>query len=131
MRRLDVRDERVHAEAFGPGSLNRSPDESAGAEPLLPAAKVPVPIMFVASGTVTSWTPEAGSLLDLAETRGLSHEFSCRKGHCGTCRTRILKGAVTYAKSPSYKVRDGEALICIAVPAATDAGQVEAVHLDL
>ena len=75
--------------------------------------------------------PEAGSLLDLAETRGLSHEFSCRKGHCGTCRTRILKGAVTYAKSPSYNVRDGEALICIAVPAATDAGRVEAVHLDL
>ena len=131
LRRLDVRDERVHAEAFGPGSLNRSPDESAGAEPLLPAAKVPVPIMFVASGTVASWTPEAGSLLDLAERSGLSREFSCRKGNCGTCRTRILKGVATYTQSPSYKVRDGEALICIAVPAATDAGQVEAVHLDL
>ena len=75
--------------------------------------------------------PEAGSLLDLAEAHSLSHEFSCRKGHCGTCRTRILKGAVIYAKSPSYKVRDGEALICIAVPVATDAGRVEAVHLDL
>ncbi len=131
LRRLDVRDERVHAEAFGPGSLNRSLDKSLVAEPPLPAATVPVPIVFAASDKVACWMPEAGSLLDLAETRGLSHEFSCRKGHCGTCRTRILKGAVTYAKSPSYKVRDGEALICIAVPAATDAGQVEAVHLDL
>jgi hypothetical protein len=131
LRHHDVRDERVHAEAFGPGSLNRSLDESAAAEPLLPAATVPVPIVFVASDKVACWMPEAGSLLDLAETRGLSHEFSCRKGHCGTCRTRILKGAVTYAKSPSYNVRDGEALICIAVPAATDAGRVEAVHLDL
>jgi uncharacterized protein len=128
LRGLDVSDERVHAEAFGPGSLNRSAN---AAEPLLPAAKIPVPIVFVASGKEACWTPEAGSLLDLAETRGLSHEFSCRKGNCGTCRTRILKGGVTYARPPSYKARDGEALICIAVPAARDACEVEAVHLDL
>ena len=131
LRRRNVRDERVHAESFGPGSLNRSSDESAAAEPLLPAAQVPVRIVFVASGKEARWTPDAGSLLDLAETRGLSPEFSCRKGDCGTCRTRILEGAVTYAKSPSYKMRDDEALICIAVPAKTDAGQDEAVHLDL
>jgi ferredoxin-NADP reductase/predicted pyridoxine 5'-phosphate oxidase superfamily flavin-nucleotide-binding protein len=131
LRRLNVRDERVHAEAFGAGSLNRSPDKSAVAGSLPPAAKVPVPITFAVSGKVARWTPEAGSLLDLAEACGLSREFSCRKGNCGTCGTRILKGTVTYAKSPSYKVRDGEALICIAVPAATDAGQVEAVHLDI
>ena len=90
-----------------------------------------VPALVAASGREASWTQGAGSLLDLAETCGLSHEFSCRKGICGTCRTRILKGAVTYAKSPSYKMRDDEALICIAVPAKTDAGQDEAVHLDL
>jgi uncharacterized protein len=131
LRRLDVRDERMHAEAFGPGSLNRASEKSSAAEPLLPAATVAVPIVFVASGKLARWTPEAGSLLDLAETRGLAPEFSCRKGDCGTCRIRILKGAVTYTKSPSYKVRDGEALICIAVPAAADAGQVEPVHIDL
>ena len=44
LRRLDVRDERVHAEAFGPGSLNRSLDKGLAAEPLLPAATAPVPI---------------------------------------------------------------------------------------
>jgi ferredoxin len=92
LRRLDVRDERMHAEAFGPGSLNRASEKSSAAEPLLPAATVAVPIVFVASGKLARWTPEAGSLLDLAETRGLSPEFSCRKGDCGTCRIRILKG---------------------------------------
>ena len=92
LRRLDVRDERVHAEAFGPGSLSRSLDRRSAAEPLPPAATVPVPIVFVASDKVVCWTPEAGPLLDLAETRGLSHEFSCRKGDRGTCRIRILKG---------------------------------------
>ena len=131
LRRLNVRDGRVHTESFGPGSLKRWSDESAVAEPLPPAAKVPVPIVFVASGKAATWTPEAGSLLDLAETCGLSHEFSCREGNCGTCKVRILKGAVTYAQSPSYKARKGEALICIAVPAATDAGRAEAVHVDL
>jgi uncharacterized protein len=131
LRRLDIRDERVRAEAFGPGSLNRASGKSSAAEPLLPAATVAAPIVFVASGKRARWTPEAGSPLDLAETHGLSHEFNCRKGACGACRIRILKGAVTYAKSPAYKVRDGEGLICVAVPAATNAGQVEAVHLDL
>ena len=131
LRHLNVRDERVHAEAFGPGSLIRASDKSAAAEFLRPAAKLPVPVVFVASGKEARWTPEAGSLLDLAETRGLSPVFSCREGNCGTCRARILKGAVTYAKSPSYKMRDDEALICIAVPAETEAGQNGSVHLDL
>ena len=30
-----------------------------------------------------AWSPERGSLLDLAETHGLSPEFSCRGGSCG------------------------------------------------
>ena len=84
LRGRDVRDERVHAEAFGPGSLNRSPDESAAVAPLLPAAKVPASIMFVASGTVASWTPEEGiAARSRRERSGLSREFSCREGNCG------------------------------------------------
>jgi uncharacterized protein len=59
LRRLDVRDERVHAEAFGPGSLNRSSDKSLAAEPLLPAATVPEPVVIVASDKVACWMPEA------------------------------------------------------------------------
>jgi hypothetical protein len=57
LRRRDVRDERVHAEAFGPGSLNRASDKSSAAEPLLPAATVAAPIMFAASGKLARWTP--------------------------------------------------------------------------
>jgi uncharacterized protein len=131
LRGLNVRDERIHAEAFGPGSLLRSADKGVDVEPLRPAAKDPVRIVFATSGKEARWTPKAGALLDLAETRGLSPEFSCREGNCGSCRTRILQGAVTYAKAPSYKARDGEALICCAVPAATEAGEDAAVHLAL
>ena len=131
LRGLNVRDERIHAEAFGPGSLSRSPDRGVDVEPLRPAAKEPVRIVFAASGKEARWTPDAGALLDLAEARGLAPEFTCREGRCGTCRTRILKGAVTYTTAPSYKVRDDEALICCAVPAAAEAGEDAAVHLEL
>jgi ferredoxin-NADP reductase/predicted pyridoxine 5'-phosphate oxidase superfamily flavin-nucleotide-binding protein len=131
LRGLNIRDDRVHAEAFGPGSLLRTPDRGVDVAPMRPAAETPVRIVFATSGKEARWTPEVGSLLDLAETRGLSPEFSCREGTCGTCRTRILKGAVTYAKAPNYQARDDEALICCAVPAAAAAGEDDAVHLDL
>jgi uncharacterized protein len=131
LRGLSIRDARIHAEAFGPGSLNRTPDEGAAREALRSAAKHPVRIAFAASGKEARWTPDSGSLLDLAEARGLSPEFSCREGNCGTCRTRILRGAVTYTKTPSYKTRVDEALICCAVPAAMPDGEDDAVHLDL
>lgn len=131
LRGLNIRDERVHAEAFGPGSLNRIPDHGVDAAPLRPAATTPVRVAFAASAKEARWTPEAGSLLELAEARGLSPEFSCREGTCGSCRTRILKGAVSYAKPPAYRTRDDEALICCAVPAAAAAGADDAIHLDL
>ena len=62
------------------------------------------------------WTPESGTLLELAEARGLTPEYSCREGHCGTCRTRLLKGAVTYIKEPGASVGADDVLICCAVP---------------
>jgi hypothetical protein len=74
------------------------------------------------------WTPDSGSLLELAEARGLSPEFSCREGHCGTCRTRLLAGEVTYLKPPQASVDEGEVLLCCARPAkpsGTDAQRLE------
>ncbi|MFT0635630.1 2Fe-2S iron-sulfur cluster-binding protein, partial [Pseudomonas sihuiensis] len=63
-----------------------------------------------------------GSLLELAESRGLSPEFSCRSGNCGTCKTPVLSGAVTYLHQPPEQPADGHALLCCAVPAATATG---------
>ncbi|WP_246194477.1 2Fe-2S iron-sulfur cluster-binding protein [Azospirillum lipoferum] len=63
------------------------------------------------------WTPASGTLLELAEARGLEPEYSCREGTCGTCRTKLLKGSVTYVREPGASVADDEVLICSAVPA--------------
>lgn len=130
LRGLNVSDQRIHAEAFGPASLKRQADVS-NATPLAPAASGSVPVAFATSGKEARWTPEAGTLLELAEARGLTPEFSCRGGSCGTCKTRIVAGRVTYPEPPAFRVEGAEALICCAVPAASEDGRTGRLVLDL
>lgn len=130
LRGLNIADVRVHAEAFGPASLARTKDH-ADAGPTTVPATAPVPVAFAASGKEARWTPDVGNLLELAEARGLTPEFSCRGGSCGTCRTRIIEGAVAYPVEPSAKLTEGEALICCAVPADKASGGGDRLILDL
>lgn len=126
---LGVPDERIHAEAFGPAALVRRAPETPATH--VPPAAGPVPVAFTSSGKEARWTPDAGFLLDLAEARGLSPPFGCRNGSCGTCRTRVLTGKVTYAHPPQAEVAEDEALICCALPAAPEAGGGDRLVLDL
>lgn len=118
LRDLNISDSRLHAETFGPSSLKRRPDQAGPTQDWPPAASTPVPVLFEHSAKEARWLPGSGSLLELAESRGLSPEFSCRGGTCGTCRTRIVSGQVTYPRPPASLPAEGEALICCAVPAA-------------
>jgi ferredoxin-NADP reductase len=122
LRGLNIADARIHAEAFGPSSLQRTTAGAALAGPA--AATVAVAVSFAKSAKEARWTPASGSLLDLAEATGLAPEFSCRGGSCGTCRTPVLAGAVAYQKPPSFQTAANEALICCAVPAAADGGRL-------
>lgn len=127
LRALNVADARIHAEAFGLSSLTRRPD--GGSAPVMaPAASAPVHIVFAKSAKEARWQPGDGNLLELAEARGLLPEYGCRNGSCGTCRTPVLEGSVTYPSQPSFPVADGEALICCAVPAESEEGKL---HLSL
>lgn len=136
LRDLNIADARIHAEAFGPASLLRKPDQIASAaigaaQSTRKPATTSLPIIFMKSGKEARWSPGGGSLLELAETRGLQPEFSCRNGNCGTCRTKILAGAVAYVTAPTAAVAPDEALICCAVPAAPEDGGGERLQLDL
>ncbi|MBV8657579.1 MAG: 2Fe-2S iron-sulfur cluster binding domain-containing protein, partial [Burkholderiales bacterium] len=131
LRSLNVADERIHAESFGPASLRRSGQAETKVEHSTRPASKPVPVMFMQSGKEARWVPGDGSLLQLAEARGLAPEYSCREGTCGTCRTRILQGAVAYASPPGFRVPADEALICCAVPAEPQSGAHAALQLDL
>lgn len=115
-----IEDDRIHAEAFGPAGLMRT--VTATAHVTRPAVSTEtIPVRFTASGREARWTPAAGSLLELAEAQGLEPAFSCREGHCGSCRTRLLKGAVAYIKEPAAAVGADQALLCCARPAAGSA----------
>jgi ferredoxin-NADP reductase len=130
LRGYNVADNRIHTEAFGPSSLVRTTDVTAAAPvpPSKPPSTKPVPVIFTESLKEARWAPESGSLLDLAEERGLSPPFSCRMGTCGSCRTKLVAGDVTYLKQPTAVVAKDEVLICCAVPASQSGdgeGQVQ------
>lgn len=116
LRALTIADHRIHAEAFGPSSLTRTSDTVKPATPQPPSATHPVPVLFAGSGKEARWAPGSGTLLELAEARGLSPEFSCRSGTCGSCKTKLLAGAVSYVKDPTAPRGPDEVLICCAVP---------------
>ncbi|HSX70918.1 MAG TPA: pyridoxamine 5'-phosphate oxidase family protein [Pseudomonas sp.] len=120
LRGLNIPDQRIHAEAFGPSALRRSQSEQPPSLEQPPAATVPVPVYFSASATEARWKPDSGSLLELAESRGLNPEFSCRGGSCGTCAARLVSGAVHYPNPPAQLPDGDKVLICCAVPAQTD-----------
>lgn len=130
LRGLHIADARIHAEAFGPAGIQRTADAGAPAVDLGTPAQQPVPVAFLKSAKEARWTPGGGSLLELAEARGLAPEFSCRGGSCGSCRTRLLAGAVAYTKAPTAEIGPDEVLICCAVPAAGPDGR-NSVQLDL
>jgi len=121
LRGYGIADGRIHAEAFGPASLVRTADPGNAAVPRRAPATRPVQVAFMDSLKEAHWTPGAGTLLELAEARGLEPEFSCREGNCGTCRTKVLQGAVAYVREPTATVAADEALICCAVPAEPEA----------
>jgi uncharacterized protein len=134
LRDLNIADERIHAEAFGPASMQRrraAQPAAANAAPLRAPADQPTPVIFAQSAKEARWTPGGGSLLELAEARGLAPEFSCRAGSCGSCRTRIVEGAVSYANPPEFEPASNEALICCSVPAKQEDGTVKPLVLDL
>ncbi|MBB2497054.1 pyridoxamine 5'-phosphate oxidase family protein [Aquipseudomonas ullengensis] len=130
LRGVNIADQRIHAEAFGPSALRRSESAQPPTLQQPPAAEGPVPVYFSASGSEARWKPGAGSLLELAESRGLSPEFSCRGGSCGTCATRLLSGAVHYSNPPAQLPDGDKVLICCAIPAQTE-GTAQPLVLDL
>ncbi len=116
LRQLRIADDRLHAEQFGPSTLKRQPDTGTMIATRAVAQK-PVPVLFAHSGKEARWQPGSGSLLELAESRGLTPEFSCRGGSCGTCKTKRISGDVVHTTEPGVSLEDDEILICCAQPA--------------
>jgi ferredoxin-nitrite reductase len=93
------------------------PQEETAAAPT--QAATPAVAIFATSGKEISCTSE-DLLLDVAEKAGLALESSCRSGSCGTCKRRLIEGAVSYDGTPSAltaaEVAAGYILTCSARP---------------
>ena len=128
LRALNVADERIRFEAFGPASVKRTPTlAEPAAEEKADAGSAQV--TFARSQRTVQWLPRHGSLLELAEKHGIEAQSSCRSGMCGTCSTKVLSGQVGYDGEIEAEVADGCALICMAHPVAR--GERASLTLDL
>lgn len=83
---LKIPPERIKQESFG----NAAPlaIQTSAAE-----VRSGVEVEFVRSGK-TCKIRDGQTLLEAAEEHGVNIPFSCRQGQCGTCKTKLLSGAV-------------------------------------
>ena len=132
LKSLNVADERINYEFFGPGAtLHKESGIASLAEEL--GDQPPVAVEFTRSGIQTTWDPSKGTLLDLAESEGLQPAYSCRSGICQTCATKVSQGDVAYVEPPMVDPEDGTTLICSSYPRAgvTEDGESLPLILDL
>ncbi len=132
---IGVRDERIHYESFGPATVLKH-DAAPKRRPAKgQSVDGPVTVSFAESGLEATWSPDKGTLLELAEAAGLNPDFACRSGICGTCATRIKCGSVDYLEEPSAPHADDEVLICCSTPRSmtgeASCGENGGVILDL
>jgi ferredoxin-NADP reductase len=78
--------DRIKQESFGGKASPAVPDPSGD-------SSVPF-VEFLRSGFQFELIPDI-TLLEFAETVGVSIPYGCRQGQCGTCATRLLEGRVT------------------------------------
>jgi MOSC domain-containing protein YiiM/ferredoxin-NADP reductase len=100
---------RIRYESFGPSTLlpARSDGGTKTAERFA--------VSFTRSDVEAIWSPTSGTLLNFAESMGVSPTFGCRSGSCGLCRVAITKGSVSYVE-PIDEPDAGYVLPCCAVP---------------
>ncbi len=105
----------IHYEFFGEGTLGES--EGKNQQATEPVGAV---VEFSQADIKTSWGATNISLLELAESQGLTPPQNCRSGKCGTCATKLLAGSVYYPNKPVVQPAEGQVLICCCQPSSAD-----------
>ena len=107
LKEQDVSADRIKQESFGGVRSFAVPDPTAGTSVAF--------VEFLRSGFRFELIPDM-SLLEFAETLGVSIPYGCRQGQCGTCATRLLQGRVTMEVEDGLSAelkRDGFILPCV------------------
>ena len=111
---------RIHSELFGAlPAINPGIVDGAPRKPPHPPAGAPgtgPSITFARSGLTVNWSPDYGTILDLAEACDVPTRFACRSGVCHVCVTGVVAGTTTYVRAPLEPPEQGSVLICSAAP---------------
>lgn len=73
-------------------------------------------IHFTKSLVEADWDSKNTNILELAESVGISPQYSCRMGTCSTCETTLFKGSVEYDPEPFMENPASKIFICCAKP---------------
>lgn len=120
LRGLGVPKQRIAYEFFGPATVLEP--EAAPSRAITPppepvdASSPATTVEFRKSGGRAVWDGKSESLLAFAEEQGLSPEFSCRAGICGTCKSHLIEGEIAYFEEPLDDLETGEVLLCCSKP---------------
>jgi ring-1,2-phenylacetyl-CoA epoxidase subunit PaaE len=116
---LGVEESRIHSEHFSSDAqrVRLKPDLQ------VPQAQTQVTVVMDGRRRAFGMASDGTTVLEAAEQAGLELPYSCRAGVCSTCRTRVVRGAVTmmtnYALEP-WEVDAGYVLCCQALPATPE-----------
>jgi ferredoxin len=80
-----------------------------------PAGATSHTVTFRQSKRSVTWTPDSGSILDLAERHGIAIPTGCRVGQCESCAVPLAEGLVAYG-SPQEDIDADSCLTCQAIP---------------
>ena len=73
-------------------------------------------VVFRKSNKIVKWSAKDRlTLLQLAEKSGLTPDYGCRSGACGTCEVKLLKGEID-----GILEGDDGVLICSSTPASIE-----------
>ena len=122
---LGVEQGRIHSEHFASDAKQVRVKPEAQDVGLKPDLQRQTQVTVIMDGRRRSFEmPSDGTtVLEAAEQAGLELPYSCRAGVCSTCRTRVVRGAVTMMTNyalEQWEVDAGYVLCCQALPAATE-----------
>jgi len=122
---LGVEPARIHSEHFTSDAKRpaHATKEEVGLKPDPQKGQTQVTVLMDGRKRSFAMASDGTTVLEAAEGAGLDLPYSCRAGVCSTCRTRVVRGAVTmmtnYALEP-WEVEAGYVLCCQALPASTE-----------
>ena len=122
---LGVEQGKIHSEHFASDAKREVRLQPDPQEREVRKAQAQTQVTVVMDGRRRSFEmPSDGTtVLEAAEQAGLDLPYSCRAGVCSTCRTRVVRGAVTMMTNyalEQWEVDAGYVLCCQALPAASE-----------